>query len=119
PAGPLEATRLRPPYVRAGPGATLSGRRSSGFERLGLVVVVRDPHDLAVAIFGHHGVVSCELDAAPLAPRDHLEEGDRPVFAHGPDLEILDSPALPGLIPPGQPSVEGVGPGRLRDVCVV
>src|SRR5204863_3931706 len=37
----------------------------------------------------------------------------------GPDLEILDSPALPGLIPPGQPSVEGVGPGRLRDVCVV
>src|SRR4051794_3674211 len=86
-------------------------QETSRLESLSLVVVVADPGDLAAAKLGESRVVAGQLDAAALAPGDDLEKRDRGVVSDGPDLQILDPPALPALVPARQPGAKGVRPG--------
>src|SRR3989442_16021236 len=83
--------------------ATSLLRQPHSFERLLLVVVVPDFYDLPCPQRADHGIVAGKLDAAALALRNHQEQGDGPVLSHGPDLQVLHPPPLPGVVPDPEP----------------
>ena len=84
--------------------------QAHGFEGLGelLLVVGHDLCDLARPQREDDGIAPGKLDAASLALAEHPEQGEDPVLAYRPHLQVLDPPTLPGVAPDTEPFT---GPG--------